>query len=184
MRRSRRGKKDEKRAQARERRREQAEKTKQAEPITVGLGDGKTFEIANTTDARMLIKALDKGWIKEALTIGPQTMLGILRDSSKSDRARSISSRELRGYLSQIVDVERGDKEVSGVGQVNVQVNNVVQVAAIADRDEAELERFIHATSGAGGIGTAETNGHTLPGGVLSALANSKAVPVSANGKH
>ncbi len=183
-RRSRRAKKDEAREQSRERRREQEERTRTAEPIKFDIGNGKTFEVANTTDARMLIRALNKGWIKDAFEIGPQVMLSILRDSTKSDRSRASSSRELRGYVAQILDAERDDQSPASNIQVNVGVNNTIQVAAIAERADDELEQFIHATAGVGGAGKAETNGHTLSNGVLSALANGKAVPVSTNGKH
>lgn len=133
---SRRGKRDEKRAAAREKRREQADKTRAAEPIVVDIGNGKTFEIKDTTDARMLIKALDKGWIKEALEIGPQTMLGILKDKEKSDRARSISSRELRGYIAQLLDVEREDKPTPQQPTQAVNVNVGVQMIQVNESDD------------------------------------------------
>jgi len=147
------------------------------------LGDGSHH--AGKGNMALVRRAIRHNWpVSAAIKQRIVDQMETIATAGESERDRIAAAKVLVAADGKNLDRAKILLGIDDGPEINVQVNNVVTVAAIAERDDAELERFIHATAGVGGNGKAATNGHTVPGGVLSALANGTAVPVSTNGKH
>lgn len=175
---SRRGKRDEKRAAAREKRREQADKTRAAEPIPAGATG--QLNLANTSDSRMYAKAVRKGWIipDDTFVVAPAKMRKALDREDISIRQLTSLSRELNRLHAtnqrDCVALEatgRSTQQQQPASSVTVNVATAVNVGEVRKelmndpgyldylRERAALEDGHAGVVGSNGIGRRLENG-------------------------
>lgn len=152
--------------------------------------DAGGFVVESTSDARLLAKAVKYNWeIPEAVfQAAPAAMATIMAKTSNSNRDRIAATRALATMHEQNLAQEQREapKPEPTANTVNVNVGVGVNVISpvLADKDDAELERFLIETGSTGGVGSPPTSSDPISNGFVPALTNGKAVPFSANGKH